>query len=221
VLNARAASFKKTFLGSSLRHVSCAVFQVSGLQAGLAFFLGLNAVVCVWEMVLFYQIDWIERQHHLYTKQVAAGASPLSVAVQFFQLRVHRGNLASPRLWAEVWACYSVFDASYANRQSFGFFVDVGNGFTTLLPTLLFGVAMTAHGDASHTATAMALEAAAGGGSGWGGWAAGQAAKGAGAAFGWQLPMRARTVGMVGLASFWQELYGTFVYFFSFVQNKR
>jgi hypothetical protein len=33
--------------------------------------------------------------------------------------------------------------------------------------------------------------------------------------------MSARTVGMVGLASFWQELYGTFVYFFSFVQNKR
>ena len=32
---------------------------------------------------------------------------------------------------------------SYQDQTTFGFFVDVGNGFTTLLPTLLWAVAMT------------------------------------------------------------------------------
>ena len=90
----------------------------------------------------------------------------------------------------QVWAVYSVFDASYANRRSFGFFVDVGNGFTTLLPTLAFWVGMTAHA-------------------------------GAGASSSEVLGLSARSLGVLGMASFWQEFYGTCVYFFSFVINKR
>ena len=31
---------------------------------------------------------------------------------------------------------YSLYDPSYSNPESFGFFIDVGNGFSTLLPTL-------------------------------------------------------------------------------------
>jgi len=179
------------------------------VQVSLAFFLGLNAIVCLWEISLFKQTDLVERKHRLYMKQVNAGASALSVATQFFTLPVHAGNVFSSQLWAEVWAYYSVFDASYANRQSFGYFVDVGNGFTTLIPTVLFCVAMTAHGDASQSPTAF-------------GSAAASSSSLLGAAFGWHLSfMSARTMGMVGLASFWQELYGTLVYFFSFIQNKR
>jgi hypothetical protein len=37
----------------------------------------------------------------------------------------------------------TVFDPSYANRESFGFFIDVGNGFSTIIPTVLFLVGMT------------------------------------------------------------------------------
>lgn len=191
--------------------------QVNGVQVSLAFFLGLNAIVCLWEISLFLQIDLIERKHRLYTKQVSAGASALSVATRFFTLPVHTGNVFSSQLWAEVWAYYSVFDASYANRQSFGFFVDVGNGFTTLIPTVLFCVAMTAHGDASQSSTAIALESAAASSPVFG-----VVSQWLGAVFGSQLSfMSARTMGILGIASFWQELYGTLVYFFSFIRNKR
>jgi hypothetical protein len=86
----------------------------------------------------------------------------------------------------QVWACYSVFDQSYANRQSFGFFIDVGNGYSTIIPTLLFLLGMTCHGEG-----------------------------------GYQLPFTAQQVGIVGLLSFYQEFYGTVVYFLSFFMNKR
>ena len=45
-----------------------------------------------------------------------------------------------------MWASYAVFDPSYANRQSFGFFIDVGNGLTTLAPTLIFLVSLAGEG---------------------------------------------------------------------------
>lgn len=37
-----------------------------------------------------------------------------------------------------MWSTYSLYDPSYSNRESFGFFIDVGNGWTTLLPSALF-----------------------------------------------------------------------------------
>lgn len=37
-----------------------------------------------------------------------------------------------------MWSTYSLYDPSYSNRESFGFFIDVGNGWTTLVPSLLF-----------------------------------------------------------------------------------
>jgi hypothetical protein len=37
-----------------------------------------------------------------------------------------------------VWSTYSLYDPSYCNRESFGFFIDVGNGWTTLVPSLVF-----------------------------------------------------------------------------------
>ena len=47
------------------------------------------------------------------------------------------------QFWGRIWATYSLYDPSYSNRQSFGFFIDVGNGWTTLVPTLVFQLCMT------------------------------------------------------------------------------
>mmetsp|Transcript_36604 Transcript_36604/g.82059 ORF Transcript_36604/g.82059 Transcript_36604/m.82059 type:complete len:239 (+) Transcript_36604:140-856(+) len=157
---------------------------ISATQVALAFFLGLNAIVCVWEMCLFFQIDLIERKHATYSEKFKGKA--LKIAYQFFTLGVGLSNVFTSELWAEVWATYSVFDPSYANRQSFGFFVDVGNGFTTLLPTLVFMCGMTAHGSG-----------------------------------GFELPLSARNLGVLGMVSFYQEFYGTCIYFLSFILNRR
>ena len=160
---------------------------LSPMQVGLAFFLGLNAIVCLWEISLFYEIELIAKKNKTYERKAKGRA--LSFALDFFFLDVHPRNMFTSKLWCEVWAYYSVFDRSYANRESFGFFVDVGNGWTTLLPTLIFLVGMTAHGD-SYSGVLT-------------------------------LPCDARTLGVLGLVSFYQEFYGTCVYFLSFVLNKR
>lgn len=110
-------------------------------QIGMAFFLWINAIIALWEICLFLRIDHIERQHAIFVPKYKG--RELDCAVDFFKKSVPLGKILSPTVWADLWASYSVFDESYANRKSFGFFVDVGNGFTTFLPALLVIVGMT------------------------------------------------------------------------------
>ena len=49
----------------------------------------------------------------------------------------------SPTVWADAWATYAQYDSSYADRRTFGFNVDIGNGFVTPLPTLILYAAYT------------------------------------------------------------------------------
>ena len=93
-----------------------------------------------------------------------------------------------PKQWKILWiVSTSSYDLpyayagphSYSDQTTWGFFVDVGNGFTTLIPTVLFATCMT-----------------------------------------WPL-LPARVVGVMGILKFYQEMYGTIIYFFSFCLNKR
>ena len=49
----------------------------------------------------------------------------------------------SPTVWADVWATYSLFDGSFSDRRTYGFNVDVANGFLTPVPTLILYAAYT------------------------------------------------------------------------------
>jgi hypothetical protein len=113
----------------------------SPLQIGLAFFLWLNAIIAFWELCLFLRIDRIEEQHARFV--VEYRGRELDRVKEFFTSRVPLRSIFAPTTWAELWSTYSVFDESYADRKSFGFFIDVGNGFSTIVPTLLFLYGMT------------------------------------------------------------------------------
>jgi hypothetical protein len=52
-------------------------------------------------------------------------------------------RVLSLRQWTTIWSTYSLFDPGYSDRRSFGYNIDVGNGFTTLVPALLFAFGMT------------------------------------------------------------------------------
>jgi hypothetical protein len=67
----------------------------------------------------------------------------LARVFDFFGRKVTIREVFSTALWAEIWSSYSIFDESYADKKSFGFFVDVGNGFSTLIPSLLVLYGMT------------------------------------------------------------------------------
>lgn len=89
-------------------------------------------------------------------------------------------QLLETKTWARMWSTYALFDTSYQNNESYGFFIDVGNGWTTILPCVLLNVGMIAPDRVS--------------------------------------PL---VLGCVTIASYWQMLYGTLVYFLSFLLNHR
>jgi hypothetical protein len=123
----------------ALHHGAYGVFNVH--QMGLAFFLWLNAIVALWEICLYLKIDLIEAQHARFIAEYRG--RELDRVKDFFATRVPLARVFSPAVWAELWSSYSVFDPSYAERKSFGFFIDIGNGFSTIAPTLLFLYGMT------------------------------------------------------------------------------
>jgi len=110
---------------------------VNGWQVALAFFLAINLLICVWEISLFFRIADIERWFH------RPGEGEPRPAGNLYTTPVTLRELASTRRWALVWYGYARYDPSYADRRSFGFAIDVGNGFSTLLPSLFFLVAMS------------------------------------------------------------------------------
>ena len=110
-------------------------------QVGLAFFLWLNAIIAFWELCLFYRIDHIEEQHRRFVPLYKG--RELDRVIDFFGAKLTVAKIFSLTTWAEIWSSYSIFDDSYANRKSFGFFIDIGNGFSTLIPSLLCLYGMT------------------------------------------------------------------------------
>ena len=73
---------------------------INPYQVGLSFFLGLNLIVCCWEMVLYYKIDLIERKCKFYFDHYPGRA--MDIAVDVFNMDVNLRNVLDPELWAEV-----------------------------------------------------------------------------------------------------------------------
>ncbi len=112
-------------------------------QIGLVFFLWLNAIIAFWEICLFLRIDLIEEEFADFRERYRG--RELDRVIDYFGSEVSASKVFSPTTWSQIWSSYAIFDDSYANRKSFGFFIDVGNGFSTMLPTLLFLYGMTYH----------------------------------------------------------------------------
>jgi hypothetical protein len=146
---------------------------VNGWHVALSIFLAINVLICVWEISLWHRIEDIRRWFH---EPKAHADRPHG---NLYTARVTLGELASTRLWARTWLGYAYWDDGYADPKSFGFAIDVGNGFVTLIPSLLFLVGMT-------------------------------------------FPIHSAVVtGIIGLLVFYQKFYGTCLYFFQYLYNKR
>ncbi len=107
----------------------------------LALFLSTNLVICFWETCLFFRRDYIESRFAYW--QQRRRQTGLNPSLEFLTTRVPLRSAFSPTVWADVWATYSVYDGSFADRRSYGFNVDVGNGFITAIPTLALYAAFT------------------------------------------------------------------------------
>lgn len=147
--------------------------------ASLAFFLPLNTLIGIWEISLGLNINHIHNEYQALSKKY--GSNRFNSVIDFFYCSVSLNELFSLKFWSRVWSTYSLYDPSYSNKESFGFFVDVGNGWTTTIPSILFLYCMT-HDVKFITAQAL---------------------------------------GLIGFLKFYQELYGTCIYFLSFILNER
>ena len=105
-------------------------------QVAMAFFFWLNSIIALWELCLFFRIDAIRDRYEGYVERYHG--REFDRVIDFFTSRVPLRRVFSVDQWADVWASYALFDESYASKKSFGFFIDIGNGFTTLIPSLLF-----------------------------------------------------------------------------------
>jgi hypothetical protein len=111
------------------------------IHALLSLFLSTHLLICYWEVCLFLRRDHVEtRARHWREWRERTGRSP---AVAFLVAKVPLTRLLSPTVWADVWATYCQYDDSYADRRTFGFNVDIVNGFVTPVPTLILYAAYT------------------------------------------------------------------------------
>ena len=147
------------------------------IHAGLSLFFSINLLICYWELCLFFKRDYIETRA-AYWREWQHETGRRAVA-EYFLSSIPLRRAFSPTVWADVWSTYAQYDASHADHRTFGFTIDVTNGFATAIPTLILFAAFTAE----------------------------------------LLP--AIAVGLIGLVLFWQQFYGTAVYFFSYYVAKR
>ena len=114
---------------------------INAIYIAFSLFFSINLLICYWEICLYLRRDYIEKRlGYWQERQREAGISP---AIEFLTARVPLTQVLSPTVWADAWAAYAIYDNSYADRRTFGFNVDVGNGFATLVPTFILYAALT------------------------------------------------------------------------------
>jgi len=111
------------------------------MHALLILFFSINLWICYWEICLFLKRDYIERRAKYWRRhQQETGQMP---TIEFLTGKVPLTKTLSPFLWADVWATYAQIDGSYADRRTYGYNVDIGNGFLTPVSTLVLYAAFT------------------------------------------------------------------------------
>lgn len=109
----------------------------------VAFFLVLNLLICFWELCLFFCIDHIKSRYDQHLDEFTENKS--QAVIDFMNSRVTLQNVFSMKFWSETWSSYALFDGSYADKRTYGFAIDIGNGMSTLIPSLVVHVGLTFH----------------------------------------------------------------------------
>jgi hypothetical protein len=146
------------------------------IVCALLAFNNLNILISICEILLGINIDFIKEDYQILCKKYRGQKWKAVLAF----LTMPLPNVLDANAWSKMWSTYALYDPSYQNNESFGFFIDFGNGMSTIPPCLLWNYAMAFPNHVSPL---------------W--------------------------VGCIGIASYWQILYGTIVYGLSFCYNKR
>jgi hypothetical protein len=110
-------------------------------QAVIVGFLALNVLVNFWEIGLYFTADEIRAEY--LDNEAKFEGRPMDRVVEVMNQRIELSKVLSFRQWTGIWSSYCHFDPGYSRRGSFGYNIDVGNGFSTIVPATLFAFGMT------------------------------------------------------------------------------
>ena len=110
------------------------------LVTSLIFFNNLNIFIAICEICLGLEIMFIKAHYQDLCKSFRG--NEWAACRKFILEPLTVSQLFDTKTWAKMWSTYSLFDNSYQNHESFGFFIDVGNGYSTIAPCVLLNVAM-------------------------------------------------------------------------------
>jgi len=182
--------------GSAYYHYTQLSGVINFYHLALAFFLTLNVLVCLWEIGLGLYIKDIKKYYeNTLLKKYPSRTEHFGATVNVFLHRMSLGELFSLKFWSErVWGTYSLYDPSYSNHESYGFFIDVGNGWSTLLVSMYFLVGMTDTSIVRYTYSVERTDTQV---------------------------IDPLFFGMMGIIFFYQMFYGTIIYFVQFIYHGR
>lgn len=152
--------------------------RTSPLILSILFFNNLNILIAMCEICLGMNISYIQRDYQKLRAKYKGNEWGACIAYLTMPLTVRQ--LFDSKVWSKMWSTYALYDPSYQNHESFGFFIDFGNGLSTIPPSLLVNVAIV-----------------------------------------WPEKVSPLWVGCIGLAMYWQVMYGAIIYVLSFVFNRR
>lgn len=155
------------------------IASTSSFALGLLAFNNLNIFIAICEIVLGTYILFIKEDYKNLRSKFGDGRE-WEACVQYLTMPLSVRQVFSGEPWAKMWSTYALYDPSYQNHESFGFFIDFGNGLSTIPPSLMMNFAMVCPEKLSPL---------------W--------------------------VGCIGLAMYWQVMYGTIIYVLSYVFNQR
>ncbi|CAB9521140.1 expressed unknown protein [Seminavis robusta] len=151
-----------------------------GIVIPLLFFNNLNIFVCFCEIALGAYHSYILRDYQQMKDRYVTNRDEGLAFLDLANMPIPWSRLFDPKLYCRMWASYCFLDAGYHTCESFAFWIDVGNGYSTAPCCLLMNAAIAIP---QHVSPLL--------------------------------------VGCVCLATYWQMVYGTLVYFTAYIWNKR
>lgn len=112
----------------------------NALGLTILFFNNLNMLICFCEIALGNHIKFIKRDYQ--ERKRTYEGKEYKAAFYYLTMPLSLSTLFSGEKWAIMWSTYALWDPSYQNQESFGFFIDVGNGWSTIPTAILWDVAI-------------------------------------------------------------------------------
>jgi len=171
------------------------MFGFHPLQAALALFCSINTMICIWEWVLFFHRGRIQKEWMAFKERLPARTMPWPI---FLFQDISMSQALSLKYWSLVWSTYSLLDPRYTSASTICYPTsrELIRGSYSDQTTFGFWVD-SGNGIVTFPPTLL---------------------------FAWAMTFAksyARAIGTISIIIFYQELYGTVIYFSSYIVNQR